>query len=168
MFSLGKKQQRIYIQRREGMNYQEEREARRNAFEDVLQFCERTVGLMRSIENSRKGTKIFNNIINLQSVKQDEFIQRNGGVVIVSDGQHPGGKVFYGEEGWEEWLCRRSTLYPCLLTQELEECCYNGSSENDESVVYIPNVTFFKSNDEVMLPEPEWYQADVFIMYRKH
>lgn len=81
---------------------------------------------------------------------------------------NPGGGVIYGAKAQEECLCRISTLYDCLSSQEIHENFYmphqkiNNDLANDD-IIYTPKVVVFKSdtNIPILRPESEWFYCDV-------
>ena len=84
----------------------------------------------------------------------------------------PGGGVVNGSQAQEESICRVSTLYFALSDKTAEEF-YNRhwdlinrgqfNRRNTDDIIYTPGVMAVRddSNNEVELPENEWYQIDV-------
>lgn len=77
----------------------------------------------------------------------------------------------------EECLCRESTLYSCISTEKCMEQfyrphqnCYRPNRPlfflYDSDMIYTPNVTVFKTFDQVpvLMPESEWFKVDVITM----
>ncbi len=80
----------------------------------------------------------------------------------------PGGGVTHGAGAQEECLCRISTLYPCLDTQELWDGFYTPHRESDDGLgtddcIYTPRVVVFKDDTEQCerLPEEQRWRTDV-------
>lgn len=80
----------------------------------------------------------------------------------------PGGGVVEGARAQEECLCRISTLYDSISSQEMMKKFYyphvlDGNDLATDDIIYTPKVIVFKSdkNFPEMLPEKEWFSADV-------
>lgn len=80
----------------------------------------------------------------------------------------PGGGVSWGAMAQEECLCRSSNLYPCLAQKKVRQDYYQQHEGAlraiaSDRVVYVPDVTIFKSDD--ILPQnlsvEDWIQVDV-------
>ena len=96
---------------------------------------------------------------------------RTGSKVAVlnfASATNPGGGVAKGSKAQEEALCRCSTLFPVLNTQELQEKFYRFHQEHQDTrytdaCIYTPGITVFKTDTSI--PErlsPEyWRQVDV-------
>ena len=73
-----------------------------------------------------------------------------------------------GSSAQEECICRCTTLYPCLNTQEMWDKFYlphrkaNNPLYNDDSI-YTPDVVVFKS--DINFPEPlakeDWWKVNI-------
>ena len=81
---------------------------------------------------------------------------------------NPGGGVVNGASAQEESLCRCSTLYFCLNTQDMWDRFYTPHRKernplHNDDCIYTPGVTVFKSDTDEPKPLPEraWYQVDV-------
>lgn len=71
----------------------------------------------------------------------------------------PGGGVAKGASAQEECLCRVSTLYPCLIVQEMKDAFYtphrkNGNVLHNDDIIYTPRVLVIKDDDHNLLSEP--------------
>ena len=89
-------------------------------------------------------------------------------VLNFASASNPGGGVVHGSSAQEEALCRCSTLYFNLNTDEMWSGFYSPHRAardpiHNDDAVYTPRVTVFKSDTAfpVMLPETEWYDVDV-------
>lgn len=89
-------------------------------------------------------------------------------VLNFASATNPGGGVAKGSKAQEEALCRCSTLFPVLNTQELQEKFYRFHQEHQDTrytdaCIYTPGITVFKTDTRI--PErlsPEyWRQVDV-------
>ena len=174
-------------------NAKEMRKKCSTIFQDTYDKCEKITPLKESIEQSIKLTQLyleghkFNldkktiksenyNIIitadrTLEAVKK-YYIPNNKnykiGVLNFASAKKPGGGVWTGARAQEESICRASTLYPCLNTEFLKDNYYSYHIEkrtvNTDRIIYIPNVTVFKTDDNVfseMLNDKDWYNIDI-------
>lgn len=89
-------------------------------------------------------------------------------VLNFASASNPGGGVVNGSSAQEESLCRCSTLYFCLNTQELWDRFYTPHRKernplHNDDCIYTPGVTVFKSDTDEpkLLPERAWYKVDV-------
>ena len=89
-------------------------------------------------------------------------------VLNFASASNPGGGVVNGSSAQEESLCRCSTLYFCLNTQEMWDRFYTPHRKernplNNDDCIYTPGVTVFKSDTDEpkTLPERAWYKVDV-------
>ena len=81
---------------------------------------------------------------------------------------NPGGGVEKGANAQEECLCRCSTLYPCLKTDEMRKKFYNPHRAardpiHNDDIIYTPGIIVFKSDTDKpqTLPESDWYNVNV-------
>lgn len=79
-----------------------------------------------------------------------------------------GGGVENGSTAQEECICRCSTLYPCLRSDEPYKKFYrphnsNRDYLNNDDCIYTPDVTVFRKDDKKcsLLSKDEWYNVDV-------
>lgn len=81
---------------------------------------------------------------------------------------NPGGGVVHGSRAQEEALCRCSTLYPVLNTEENWKRYYKFHRERNDSLytdacIFTPNITVIKSDVDLpeRLPPENWITVDV-------
>ncbi len=81
---------------------------------------------------------------------------------------NPGGGVLYGARAQEEALCRCSTLYPVLNTEENWKSYYKVNRERndplyDDACIYSPEIIICKSDVDrpARLPRDKWDLVDV-------
>lgn len=89
-------------------------------------------------------------------------------VLNFASSSNPGGGVVNGAGAQEECLCRISTLYFTLDTDENWNRFYKPHRQSrnplhNDDILYSPNVTVFKSDTShpETLSESEWYDVDV-------
>lgn len=89
-------------------------------------------------------------------------------VLNFASATNPGGGVVNGSSAQEECICRCTTLYPCLNTDEMWNAFYkphrkaaNPLYNND--CIYTPDVCVFKSdtNFPEALPKDEWWNVNI-------
>ncbi len=80
----------------------------------------------------------------------------------------PGGGVRGGSFAQEESICRTSTLYPCLDTEENWNKFYTphrstNDRSNTDDTIYTPDVVVFKEDRlyPVMMDRKDWYKVNV-------
>lgn len=89
-------------------------------------------------------------------------------VLNFASATNPGGGVVKGSKAQEEALCRCSTLFPVLNTQELQEKFYRFHQERQDTrytdaCIYTPGITVFKTDTNIperLMPEL-WRQVDI-------
>lgn len=86
-------------------------------------------------------------------------------VLNFANAVNPGGGVVYGASEQEEDLCRCTNLYSCLVKPELyvDFYGYNNSMSQyySDRVIYSPNITVFKTDDDIPVYTNEWFQVDI-------
>ncbi len=170
-----------------------ERKARVDIFQDTLMRCKDDKDLANAVTSSVERTHILNagetfrfpctnrsrypviTVTEKRSFQaaRDLSLKYPGkriGVLDFASESEPGGAVLSGSAAQEESLCRCSTLYPCLNTERLNTKYYGAENEETDfrgsgTVVYIPGVTVFKTDEELpaLLPKEEWFSADVLV-----
>ena len=106
-----------------------------------------------------------------RSLEAAENYAKQGKKVFVlnfASATNPGGGVVNGSSAQEECICRCTTLYPCLNTDQMWNVFYrphrkaaNPLYSND--CIYTPNVCVFKSdtNFPEPLPKEEWWSVNI-------
>lgn len=98
------------------------------------------------------------------------YAEQNKKVCVLNfaSATNPGGGVVNGSSAQEECICRCTTLYPCLNTQEMWDKFYlphrkaNNPLYNDDSI-YTPDVVVFKSdiNFPELLAKEDWWKVNI-------
>ena len=155
---------------------------------DTLIFISKTEKLKKSIENSQKNTKLYeethkfepknqksskfnismSNFRTFQSVKH-LFLNKNLKTCVLNfaNAYNPGGGAIGGARAQEESLCRASTLYPCLNTKYLVDNYYDYHNKLDyetNRLFYVPKIIVFKTDEDMypeLMNEDDWYEVDV-------
>ncbi|MBQ5333816.1 MAG: TIGR02452 family protein [Oscillospiraceae bacterium] len=171
------------------MNYDEAREKRIDIFNDTMELCMKNSRLSESVNATRKGTVYYapdahpkfspkgsDTEINVTSERTFEAAKRLSqkhrgkkiAVLNFASATNPGGGVKRGSSAQEEALCRTSTLYPCINTDELFGKYYKphrnkGDVRYTDACIYTPDITVFKSDTSFpeVLPENQWFCTDV-------
>lgn len=89
-------------------------------------------------------------------------------VLNFASATNPGGGVLHGSSAQEEALCRCSTLYPCLLGNDLWQHYYQMHRDRNDvtytdACIYTPEVLVLKTdtNAPERLPKEKIYPVDV-------
>ncbi len=177
----------------DAMEYQKNREKRIRIFEDTLYYCERTACLSEAIMRTRKNTVLYRhplkelNNMDKKRYKQscEVFVSRNRilktagklcleyrddriGILNFASAVSPGGEVIRGGHTQEECLCRCSTLYPCLNTEELRQAYFDdnrrkGNGLYNDACIFTPGVICIKEDTRwpVLMEQHNWFSVDV-------
>ncbi len=106
-----------------------------------------------------------------RSLEAAEVYAKQGKKVCVlnfASATNPGGGVVNGSSAQEECICRCTTLYPCLNTDEMWNAFYKphrkvANSLYNNDCIYTPDVCVFKSdtNFPEILPKDEWWNVNI-------
>ena len=162
-----------------------------SVFEDTVNLVQNTKRLQDAVDASLKSQKF---IAEKDSVPDGSFIKRfetparivvskkrtfeaasaytgKGEKVCVlnfASASNPGGGVVNGSSAQEESLCRVSTLYFTLDTDENWKRFYkphrmSHDPIHNDDIIYTPDIVVFKtdSSDPERMPESDWYNCDV-------
>ena len=164
------------------------REENAAIFRDTEKMCRTHPRLSESIARSRAGQRLIleDNVVNVPP-----FGDAAEGRLVVSpkrtfeaasayartmktcvlnfaSASNPGGGVVNGSSAQEEALCRCSTLYINLYTNEMWSGFYSPHRAardpiHNDDAIYTPRVMVFKGDTAfpTTLPESDWYEVDV-------
>jgi len=159
----------------------------RNVMRENLNVCKTSKELFAQIKESRRKQRL----IEKECVSLPEA--KKSGVILISDKKtldaascykgkkitvlnfanafHPGGGCIMGAKAQEEYLCRCSTLYECLIDPKMVEGFYKkhsakagvGKSKYGSSdIIYTPNVKVITTNDELTdFDKNKWFDINV-------
>jgi len=106
-----------------------------------------------------------------RSLEAAEVYAKQGKKVCVlnfASATNPGGGVVNGSSAQEECICRCTTLYPCLNTDEMWNAFYKPHRKaanplNNNDCIYTPDVCVFKSdtNFPEVMPKDEWWNVNI-------
>lgn len=160
-------------------------------FEDTVSVCEKSSRLIESIKTSRKTQIFIGEGEQLSDASKTSRFEKEAEIIIskkrtfeaaqkyaklgekvavlnFASSTNPGGGVVNGAGAQEECLCRISTLYFTLDTDENWKRFYNPHRKartplHNDDILYTKNITVFKSDttSPKLLPENEWYDVDV-------
>lgn len=157
-------------------------------FQDTEKLCRENNRLQKSISQSIRQQKLIPE--NMELPLFDKNIHAEPAQVIVSrkrsyeaasaypgqkvcihnfaSASNPGGGVTRGANAQEECLCRCSSLYFCLDTQDMQRGFYKPHRDakdplHNDDIIYTPNVTVFKTDTAFprTMPEQDWYDVNV-------
>ena len=106
-----------------------------------------------------------------RSLEAAESYAKQGKKVCVlnfASATNPGGGVVNGSSAQEECICRCTTLYPCLNTNQMWNVFYSPHRKTanplyNNDCIYTPNVCVFKSDTN--FPEPlskeNWWSVNI-------
>ena len=159
-----------------------------NIFNDTLEQCRCSETLKNAVDNSiKKQYVVFDGddveLAGKQNDKPAEITvssrrtieaaeQYKGSKVCVlnfASSKNPGGGVANGANAQEECICRITTLYPCLASDEIMNSFYlphrtmfSDTLYNDD-LIFTPDVYCIKTDtvSPQSRPENEWFKTDV-------
>ena len=161
-----------------------------NIFFDTEKFYTEDEFLREAVRSSIEGTVFYGaenypslpakkfgrtavTVVRKRSFEAAVFMQRKHleariAVHNFASATNPGGGVKYGSRAQEEALCRCSTLYPVLNTDENWRRYYKVNRERDDSnyddaCIYTPEIIICKSDIErpARLPREKWDTVDI-------
>ena len=161
-----------------------------NIFRDTESFYKNDENLKQAIQNSIKATVFYSaedypplpnsrfkkttvSVVKKRSLDAAISMQRKHlelkiAVHNFASATNPGGGVKHGSRAQEESLCRCSTLYPVLNTEENWKRYYSVNRElanplYDDACIYTPEITICKSDTDkpARLPRDKWDLVDV-------
>lgn len=160
-------------------------------FEDTVSVCEKSSRLIESIKASRKTQIFIGEEEKLSDASKAARFEKEAEIIIskkrtfeaaqnyakqgekvavlnFASSTNPGGGVVNGAGAQEECLCRISTLYFTLDTDENWKRFYEPHRKartplHNDDILYTKNITVFKSDttSPKLLPESKWYDVDV-------
>ncbi|MGN0587715.1 MAG: TIGR02452 family protein [Oscillospiraceae bacterium] len=169
----------------------EDTEKRIEIFEDTMRLCKENAKLAEAIKFSRANTKFYaadeypenakpdterSTEINVTTERtlaaakrlSEKYSGKRIAVLNFASATNPGGGVTTGSSAQEESLCRCSTLYPCLKTNELYGQFYSMhqklcDTRYTDACIYTPKIISIKSDTAFpqAVPESEWFSVDV-------
>ena len=171
-------------------NYDSRKEKLIDVFEDTLKTLQNQETLKEAVQNSIKNSVIYeeNNYPEIFSKRFDvttitvnkyrtfetaqyyakKFPAKKISVLNFASATNVGGGVRKGSSAQEESLCRCSTLYPVLNTDNNLKNFYEyhrkrGDSKYTDRCIYTPDIFVFKSDTDfpAMLTENKWIKVDV-------
>ena len=173
------------------MFHNDSAEKRIAIFEDTMQFCRENSRLSDAVAQTISATQFYpaqlmpvfdkadcsgDTAVTVTKERTFESAKRlhsqypdcRIAVLNFASATNPGGGVTRGSSAQEEALCRCSTLYPCLNTNELFGKFYKMHRNRKDLrytdiCIYTPDITVIKSDVAFpeLLPETEWFNVDV-------
>lgn len=166
------------------------REEMLNVFRDTEDFFNTDENLRQSVRDSIKGTVFYaaqnypplpkrrykktsvtvvkRRTFDAAILIQKKYLELRIAVHNFASATNPGGGVRYGSRAQEEALCRCSTLYPVLNTEENWKNFYAVNRKradplHDDACIYTPEITICKSDLDKpqRLPRDKWDLVDV-------
>lgn len=159
-------------------------------FRDTVDFYTTDENLRQAIQDSIKGTRFYGaenypplpkrrfqttaiSVIKKRTLEaailmQRKYLELKIAIHNFASATNPGGGVKYGSRAQEEALCRCSTLYPVLNTEDNWKQFYAVNREKDNSLhddacIYSPEIIVCKSDIDhpARLPRDKWDLVDV-------
>lgn len=101
-------------------------------------------------------------------IYKKKFPKSKIAVLNFASATNVGGSVDKGTKAQEESLCRCSTLYPVLKTENNLKNFYDYHHDRRDNaytdrLIFTPNILVFKSDTDLpeLLPEKDWFPVDV-------
>ena len=161
-----------------------------DVFEDTQQWYQSDETLKEAVQNSINKTKIYaendypeiqknhseNMIISVSKYRTFEtaqyykrkFPKLRIAALNFASARNAGGGVTKGSKAQEEALCRCSTLYPVLNTEENYKSFYEYhrnryDARYTDRCIYSPNIVIIKSDEDIpkRLPSDKWIKVDI-------
>ncbi len=170
------------------MAYIDRRQRNSEIFEDTRDWYTRDAKLKQAVQRSRQGTQFYapgELVLPVEKlarfadevrvlVSRERTLQAAGkyagqrvAVLNFASATNPGGGVTRGSSAQEEALCRCSTLYPCLLGDELWQKYYKMHRDRrdvtyTDACIYTPDVLVIKTDTDApeRLPEGKIQAVD--------
>lgn len=171
------------------MAYIDKRQRNVEIFEDTRDWYIRDAKLKQAVQRPRQGTQFYapgelalpaEKLARFSGearvlVSRDRTLQAAGkyagqrvAVLNFASATNPGGGVTRGSSAQEEALCRCSTLYPCLLGDDLWQKYYKMHRDRHDvtytdACIYTPDVLIIKTDTDApkRLPEDKMQAVDV-------
>lgn len=171
------------------MPYMDKRQLNVSVFEDTRTWYTQDAMLKDAVRKSRHGTKFYapgavspapellarfskdmHILVSTERTLQaaGKYAGQKVAVLNFASATNPGGGVLHGSSAQEEALCRCSTLYPCLLGNDLWQSYYQmHRARHDvtytDACIYTPDVLVIKTdtNSPERLPKDKIYPVDV-------
>lgn len=171
------------------MRYMDKRQKNIEIFEDTRAWYTQDDTLQKAVQRTQQGTQFYAPGTTLDAgpmltryqqtahivISKNRTLQAAGkyigqkvAVLNFASATNPGGGVTRGSSAQEEALCRCSTLYPCLLGDDLWQKYYKMHRDRHDTTytdacIYLPDVLVIKTDTDVprRLPKAEMYPVDV-------